>query len=160
MTDPMGPETRERMRDAVKDLVQKVKDDRAETQADRDAEERRRRTHERQKYVWLFVAVVGFAWSVAFTLPRIRAPIGPPTGAEAERHGRHALVYAARLVEEFQRARGRLPNTIEEIAVSLPGVVLQPRPGGWELSMVVEGRTVATLSLRSGDDLRSFLQGR
>ncbi len=160
MTDPKGPETRARMRDAVNDLVQKVKDDRAETQADREAEEQRRRAHERLKYVWLFVAVVAFAGSVAFTVPRMRAPIRPPTGAEAERHGRETLVYAARLVEEFQRVRGRLPNSIDETGVSLPGVVMLTRPGGWELSMQVNGRTVATLALRSGDDLGSFLQGR
>ncbi len=160
MKTPDKGETRARMRDAVNDLVQKVKDDRAQTLAEKEVEQQQLRARERQKYVWLFVAVVAFAGSVAFTLPRMRAPIRPPTGAAAEHHGRQTLVYAARLVEEFQRARGRLPASMAEIGVSLPGVVLETRPGGWELSMQVDGRTVAALALRSGEDPGAFLRGR
>jgi hypothetical protein len=148
------------MREAVSDLVQKVKDDRAQTLAEQEAEAAKRRAHERMKYAWLFVAVVAFAASVAFTIPRLKTPIRAPEGAEAERHGRATLVYAARLVEDYQRATGSLPSRFDDTGVTLPGVILQIRPDGWELSLPIGGRAPTTLALRSGDDRASFLQGR
>jgi hypothetical protein len=160
MTAPGDPNARfSKMRSAVSDIVQQVKDEKAADRAAKQREIVRRRRKERLRWLWLGAAIVALVISIVVMLPRWRQPIAPPTGDEALRHGRETVALAAELVEQYRTSHGALPGAIVDVTVPLPGVVYRVvRDGqGYVLTLNVEGQV---LEYRSGEDLGAFRAGR
>jgi len=153
---PGQPSPRAQMRDAVANVMQKVAEDKKAIQADVQAEHERKLRRGRRSGLLLFFAALGFGISLAYGLPRWSHPFKPPTGAAAEHDARRAILFAESLVERFHQEHGRVPASLEEAGVALPGIGYRLTVNGYEISARVEGRTIAYLS---GDDLARFRAG-
>ena len=154
--NPPPPGNREKMRDAVQALVQKVADDKAQTRADKVREVERKRHKQRNRYLQAALLLVLLILSSMYGLRRWRQPFTAPTGADAERDARKTLVFAATLLDRYQSRTGQAPGSLALIGVALPGVIYQPMRGTWVLSMRVEGRSI---DFHKGDDPARFLSG-
>ncbi len=139
MTQP-PPNPRERMREAVHDVLAQVKEQQHAASAEAVEQRRRAERRGRLKLLWL-AGAAGFLFAaLAYALPRARAPFAPPSGALAERHAQASLDLAARLVEQYRRDHDRLPDSLVETGVRLPGVTFRRDGAAYELSVTVEGR--------------------
>jgi hypothetical protein len=150
---PPPSSKRQEMRDAVHQVLQKVADDRQAATVEAQAAAARAARKRRRHRTLLALGIVALVAAIVFAVPRWRRPFPAPTGAEADRQARIALLFAARAVDGFRDSRGRLPLSLQETGVALPGVSYTPDTDGWELSTVVEGRT---LTLRHSDDRDAF----
>jgi hypothetical protein len=139
---PPGGTPRERIADAVKDLVSDIKHQREE-----EAQERRREAEHverkaRRRWFQLALAALVFAISAIVAVPRWKTPFRPPAGAAADRHARQALRFAAGLVESFRARHGRLPTSLAETGLVPAGVEYRIVGEGWELRLSTESGVV------------------
>jgi len=148
---------RGKLTEALSDLVSDVKQQRKADRRDRTVEHQKKLARARRKYVWLVLALMAFAASLVYAIPRWNAPYAAPTGIAADHHARETLFLAAQMVEAFAERNGRVPDNLEEIGVPFPGVSYQAGPGTWEMTVSWEGGAV---TLRRGQDLRAFRAGR
>lgn len=161
MTTPSSsdqtPSSREKMRDAVDQLMQQVADQQQETKAEVVAARARHDRRARMRWLQAALLAVALVISGMFAIPRWRQPFPPPTGAVAERDARRAIVFAAQLVEQRIRVTRRAPQTFDQVGVPLPGIAYQRLDSlGYLLTTTVEGKT---LSFRRGDDPVRFVSG-
>jgi hypothetical protein len=151
------PTKRQEMRDAVNQVLQKVADDRQAQSAEKMAELKRAAAKRRRSILLLLLAFIGLAVLVVVMLPVWRNPFPAPAGAAAERDARAAIVFASKVIDTFRSTRGRLPISLEEAGVALPGIAYAPRGvDGYELVAVVEGRP---LTFTSDQDRDAFSRG-
>lgn len=146
--EPHQPE-RGKMRDAVADLMQEVKEKRALTAAEKLAAAAVSQRRKRLQYLYLMIATVVFGSAVVWAIPRWKTPYAAPAGAAAEDGARQTLLFAARLIEGFRASNGRYPDTIAETGVNLPGLTYTRTPTSWELSAPIPG--ASPMVLRSAD---------
>lgn len=159
MPTPRPPEQspRERMRDAVQQIVKNVADDKALSRANvKKAKARIAARRRRQVWQLLGVAAV-LAASIVWAMPRWQRPFDPPTGAVAERDARRAIVFAARLVVEYEGANGAPPATLADLGVALPGIEYRRFDAAWTLTVRVDGRAI---TFQDGDDPGTFLNAQ
>jgi hypothetical protein len=135
------------MRDALQQVMQNVADKRDEARADELKEVERRQRKRRSAILLLVLLGVAFGVSLAVSLPRWNNPYAPPTGEAAERDAQRALLLAAAIVDRFRNANRRLPDSLAETGVALPGVAYRLTPSGYELSVTADGRRIARLGL-------------
>lgn len=146
------PTRRQEMRDAVNQVLQKVADDRQAQSAEKLAELKRAAARRRRSVLLLALAFIGLAALVMVMLPVWRNPFPAPAGAAAERDARAAIVFASKVIDTFRATRGRLPISLEEAGVALPGISYALRGvDGYELVAVVEGRPVTFTSDQDRD---------
>lgn len=153
---PGQPSPGEKMRDAVANVMQKVSEDKKAIKAGVQAEHQQKLRRGRRAWLLLFLAALGLGISLAYGLPRWRQPFKPPTGAAAERDARRAIMFAQSLVERFRQGNGRVPASLAEAGVALPGIAYRVTPDGYEISATVAARTIV---FRSGDDPVRFRGG-
>jgi hypothetical protein len=139
----LQPESRQKMRDALEQVIQGVAEKRDEARADELREREKRLRRRRSTVALLVLLAVGFGVSLAVSLPRWSRPYAPPSGEAARRDAQRALTLAASLVERFRTVNGRLPDSLAETGVALPGVEYRVAPPGYELWVTVDGRRVA-----------------
>ncbi|MEK6769073.1 MAG: hypothetical protein AABY85_08820 [Gemmatimonadota bacterium] len=150
---PQQPSAREQMRDAVANVMQDVAEKKHALKEETQVEQERRRR--RQQRSWLLATLAGLALVISFAmnLPRWQHPFQPPAGAAAERDARRAILFAAALVDRYTAATGNPPTTLAQAGATLPGVVYRPMSGGYELSVMVEGKPIV---FHGGDDPDRF----
>ena len=148
------PSNREKMRDAVQDLVQQVKDQKQKTVAEKRHEEQKAKQKQRRRLLETGVLVVALIASILWAIPKWNAPFSTPTGAEARKDARKALVFASRLLDQYQLRAGRFPGTFAQVGVSLPGLVYTPMGDTYTLRLDVDGQAI---TFRHGDDPVRFL---
>ena len=156
---PSGPppSSREKMRDAVDQLMKQVAEQKQENKAEVIAARERKARQGRMRWLQAVVLAIALVISLMFAIPIWQAPFKAPTGARAERDARRALVFASRLVEQRIRATGRAPQNFDQLGVPLPGITYQRLDSlNYVISTTVEGKTVA---FRRGDDPVRFEGG-
>lgn len=151
------PAKRAEMRDAVQDVMRKV-------QADRDAQvkealaqhakDHRRRSRGIALVVLAALLLAAAAW---WAVPRWKHPFAERQGPAAERDARSAIVFVAKLVDTFQAQHQRLPHTLHETGVVLPGIQYTEGVGRYTLSARAAGHTITFVST---EDRGAFLAGR
>ena len=104
------PSSREKMRDAVDQLMKQVADQRQETKAEVVAARERRARQNRMRWLQAAVLALVLVMSVMFAIPLWQRPFAAPTGARAERDGRRAVVFAVQLIEQRIRGTGSAPQ--------------------------------------------------
>lgn len=142
MTEPPPPSRREQMKDAVSQLLTNIKEERKAASAEALAALALQKRHHRLLIGLTVVMALAFVASVILMLPRWRHPFPTPVGAEAEAHAERAAAFAASMVERFRTDRGRLPISLDETGVKLPGVRYVVLGEGYEITIDVEGRPV------------------
>lgn len=153
---PQGPQptSREKMRDAVDQLMKQVADKKQENKAEVVAARERKARTGRLRWLQAGVLAVGLVISVMFAIPLWRQPFKPPAGPEAERDARHGIVFAARLIEQRIRATGKAPQNFDQVGVPLPGInYMRLDSLNYVISSTVGTRTI---TFRRGDDLARF----
>lgn len=148
------PSNREKMKDAVHELMSQVAEKKAQTQADVVEEKQRGTRRQRTRYVQAAVLFVVLVASIVFMLPRWRQPFEPPSGAAAEHDARQAVVFASTLVDRYEARSGRLPGSFNQVGVAIPGLTYTVTGSSYVLSMNVEGRDIV---FHKGDDIAHFL---
>lgn len=151
------PTNREKMKDAVQELLQQKAEEKAATRADTVAKKARDKRKQRMRLVQAGVLFVILLASIAFALPRWRAPFSAPAGDAAERDMRKALVFASNLVDAYESRSGRLPGSFSQVGVNLPGISYMRTGDSYLLSARVNGHNLA---IRKGDDKQAFVEGR
>lgn len=154
---PLPQNKRQEMRDAINQVMQKVADDRQAQTAEKIAELQRAKKKRRRSILLLVLAFAGLVVLVIVMTPVWRNPFPAPTGAAAERDARAAIVFASKVIDTYRATRGRLPISLEEAGVALPGISYALRADGYELVAVVEGRP---LTYNSTEDREAFSRGR
>lgn len=155
---PSQPSNREKMKDAVQELMQNVAEEKAQTKAEIEAAKAKKERIRKRRIGYAVLLTIVLVISIVVMYPRWRQPYAPPTGAAAELNARRTLVFAADLVESFARRNGgRLPGSFAETGIPLPGIDYHPTPGGFALSSVVDGRTI---TFNRGDNPNSFVTPR
>ncbi len=156
---PSGPEpsNRDKMKDAVQQLLQQKAEEQATTRADVAITKERSQRRARTRYLQAFALLVLLVIAVVFAIPQWRHPFAPPGGAQAEHDARQALVFAANLVDNYEHQTGRLPGNFSQLGVSLPGIAYLRTADSWVLSIRANGRDFA---IQKGDDKAAFLAGR
>jgi hypothetical protein len=145
---------REQMRDAVNQVMKQVNDQKQENRAEVVAAREHKASQSRMRWLQAIVLATVLVISLVFAIPRWRQPFAAPSGAEAEHDARHAVVFAAQLVEQHIHATGRAPQSLEQLGIPLPGIRYQRLDSlGYVVSATVEDRT---LSFRRGDDQARF----
>jgi len=155
--EPAPPSTRQQMEDAVQDVMQKMADDRVAAAAEVVREQKRQVSRRRQAAGLVVFGIVTLILALVISLPRLRNPFPAPTGADAERDARAALLFAAGVVDSYRAAQSRLPESLLEAGVALPGMGYSRTADGYELVVQADGVPV---SLRSTDDRAAFSSGR
>ena len=155
-TPPGGtpPSNREKMKDAVQALVQQVKEQKEQSRAEVAHEKQKAKQKQRRQLatiVILFVALVG---AVIYAVPRWSQPLKAPSGEPARQDAKKAIVFAARLLDQYELRSGRLPGTFSQVGVTLPGLVYTRTGDTWTLSMTVDGQPI---DYHKGDDPVRFL---
>jgi hypothetical protein len=145
------------MQDAVSRIMEQQREARASMSAATLAELERRRNRQRLLGVAAILSVIVFGASLAVAIPKWRQPIPPPTPEAAEAGARRVLVFAAQVVEGRRAQTGRLPASLAEVGLHLPGVGYRLVGDGFELNAQAAG---AEIVLRSGEDRDAFLRGR
>lgn len=156
---PPGPEpsNRDKMKDAVHQLLQQKADEKAHTQADVVQEKERNKGKRRMRWVQLLALLGVLVVSVVISIPQWRQPFVPPDGAEAEQHARRAIVFAANLLDIYEKRSGRLPGAFSQVGVTLPGVSYLRTGDSYILSARANERD---LTFTKGDDPARFLAGQ
>lgn len=141
MTQP-PPSRREQMKDAVSQLLTNIKEEKQATSAQALADMARKRKRHRVLVALTFLAAIAFLVTVIVMLPRWSHPFPVPTGEAAVANAERATTYAASLVERFRADHGRLPISLDETGVKLPGMQYVTLGEGYEITVVVEGQPV------------------
>lgn len=151
------PSKRAEMRDAVQDVMRKVQKEREQEMAEALAQHA---SVDRRKTRGIVLVVIGVALLVAaawWALPRWQHPFAERSGAAADRDARIAIVFTAKLVDAFAARHQRLPHTLQETGVALPGITYVEGPSHYVLSAMVGDRRVEYVST---EDRTAFLNGR
>jgi len=148
------PSNREKMKDAVQELMSQVAEKKAQTRADVVEEKQRQTRRQRTRYFQAAALLVLLIVSLVFMLPRWRQPFQPPSGAEAERDARKAIIFASTLVDRYEARSGRLPGSFNQVGVTIPGLVYTVVGSSYILSMQVDGHEIV---FHKGDDAARFL---
>ncbi len=152
---PQPPQSnRDKMKDAVNQLMQQVKDDKAQTKADKarlEALKRRRQQLRGLQAALLFLVLIAAS---IYGYKVWKQPFAPPSGEAAVHDARKTLVFTASLINFYQRKTGQLPSNLSQLGVALPQMTYQRTGDSWVLSMSVEGRP---LTIHKDDDPARFL---
>lgn len=151
------PSNREKMKDALQQMMQQRAEEKASNRADVVAAKQKHKRRNRVRYIQAALVLVVLVVTVVLTLPAWRQPFNVPTGPAAERHAREAVVFAASLVDAYERRTGRLPGNTSQLGVNLPGIIyMTSGESSYVISVRVEGKD---LTFRKGDDKARFLAG-
>jgi hypothetical protein len=148
------PSNREKMADAVQALVKQVKDQKEMTKAEASQAQQRAKQKKRTRIFQVIGLTLALAASIAYTIPRWRQPLQAPGGEEARLEARKALVFASRLLDQYQRRSGRLPGTFAQVGVTLPGIVYTRTGDTYTVGFSVQGTDIV---FHQGDDPVRFL---
>jgi hypothetical protein len=99
------------------------------------------------------LAVV-LAVALVASIPLWRHPFAEPSGAQADRNARQALVFAAGLVDRWTATHGKPPEQLTDVGVKIPGMTLVRTDDGWSLTLPSNGRPI---TFHRGDDPTAFL---
>ncbi len=155
--DGPPPEKRAAMQNAVQDVMRKVQADREARMSEalaRHAKDSRRKVRGVVLVIVGALLVIAAAW---WALPRWRHPFAERGGPAADRDARVAILFTASLVDHFQSERQRLPHTLRETGVVLPGIQYTEGVGRYTLSARAAGHTITFVSTQ---DRATFQAGR
>ena len=157
-TPPSQPpqSNRDKMKDAVNQLMQQVKDDKAQTRADRARLEALKRRKQRTRVLQAVLLFLGLVASSIYGYQLWKQPFEAPSGDQAIHDARKTLVFTAGLINFYQRKTGQPPAHLSQLGVTLPSMTYQRSGDSWLLSISVEGRP---LTLHKDDDPARFLAG-
>ena len=142
------------MADAVQALVQEVKEKKEQTRAEKAMVEQRRRRKQRTRLVQLAALALALVAALIYAIPRWKQPLARPTGAAARDDARHTILFAARLLDQYQLRAGRLPGSFRQTGVELPTLQYQPTGDSYALTIDVDGQAI---TFHKGDDPVRFL---
>ena len=151
---PPPQSNRDKMKDAVNQLMQQVKDDKAQTRADKARLEALKRRKQRTRGMQAVLLFFGLVASSLYGYKVWKQPFTPPSGERVVHDARKTLVFTAGLINLYQRKTGQLPANLSQLGVALPPMTYQRTGDTWLLSMSVEGRP---LTLHKDDDPARFL---
>jgi hypothetical protein len=149
------PSNRDKIKSALDELMQQKKEEQKLSKADVAARKQRDRQKSRRRYMQAALLFVILAASTALAIPRWNQPFRPPEGERAEQDVRKAMVFAASLVDTYERRSGRLPGNFSQVGVALPGISYMRTGESWLLTASVNGHNLA---FRKGDDTEAFLR--
>jgi hypothetical protein len=148
------PSSRAKMKDAVQELVAQVKEQKEQNRADVVAEKEKSKRKRRMRLVQVAALAVLMIASVIYAVPRWNQPFTAPAGEPARDDARKTLVFAARLLDQYQLRGGRLPGTFSQVGVNLPTLVYTRTGDTYSVSITVDGEAI---TYHKGDDPVRFL---
>lgn len=155
--DGPPPEQRAAMRNAVQDVMRKVQADRKAEMAQALAQHAKSRRRQARGGMLVAVAALLLAAAAWWALPRWQHPFPPREGQAAERDARSAILLVAKVVDNFRAQHRRLPRSLRETGVVLPGVGYTEDGARYTLSATAAGHTVTFVST---EDKEKFARGQ
>ena len=154
-----GPPANKRaqMRDAVQDVMRKVQADREAVKAQEQKSRKKEQRRHTRGIVLVAIGAVLLAAAASWAVPRWQHPFAERTGAAADRDARIAILFTARMVDAWAAGHQRMPRTLQEVGIALPGISYTPGADSYQLSAMVGQQQIRFTSTQ---DRAAFRNGR